>query len=263
MREDLAALDEVRALLGPWWKWIATDVAPGTPGNRERFAYLFDSRKVRFTGISGEVTIPAVARKVKGRKVEYEPSRQLFRTPHLCGFKCGHFRLTPCQVHIAYGEGKADDPLREAEIKLLAEELARRAGQEQGLNNHVVLLGDFNIFSPQDVTLQALVRAGFAVPEALQGLPSNAARNRHYDQIAFLARGAAVRIGKAGVFDYYESVFREEDEKVYTRAMGAAYLKTSKGKPRDARSKRLYYKTYWRTYQMSDHLPMWVEVGLG
>jgi hypothetical protein len=24
--------------------------------------------------------------------------------------------------------------------------------------------------------------------------------------------------------------------------------------------KSLYYRTYWRTHQMSDHLPMWVEL---
>ena len=40
--------------------------------------------------------------------------------------------------------------------------------------------------------------------------------------------------------------------------MGEAYELTSKGKLR--KDKTAYYTTYWRTYQMSDHLPMWVEL---
>lgn len=49
-----------------------------------------------------------------------------------------------------------------------------------------------------------------------------------------------------------------EQEAEYAKSMGAAYEKDTKGKPRT--NKASYYKTYWRTFQMSDHLPMWVEV---
>ncbi len=35
--------------------------------------------------------------------------------------------------------------------------------------------------------------------------------------------------------------------------------KLQKNNPRDEASKHRYYKTYWRTHQMSDHLPMWIE----
>ncbi|HSV37573.1 MAG TPA: hypothetical protein VLI04_02335, partial [Nocardioidaceae bacterium] len=38
------------------------------------------------------------------------------------------------------------------------------------------------------------------------------------------------------------------------------YTKTSKGEPRTETGKASYYKTYWRTFQMSDHLPMWIDV---
>ena len=37
-----------------------------------------------------------------------------------------------------------------------------------------------------------------------------------------------------------------------------AYGTTSSGKPRG--NKSLYYKTYWRTHQMSDHLPLWAAL---
>jgi hypothetical protein len=60
------------------------------------------------------------------------------------------------------------------------------------------------------------------------------------------------------VFNFYETVFRPEDEPIYAPYMGEAYHTTSSGKPREDPSR--YYMTYWRTHQMSDHLPMWVEL---
>lgn len=41
--------------------------------------------------------------------------------------------------------------------------------------------------------------------------------------------------------------------------MGEAYLKTKDGEERDERGRTGYYRT-WRAYQMSDHLPMWIEL---
>ena len=58
VRDDLSALERLMALLGPWRKYLATDVTGGKPGNRERMAFLYDSRKVRFGGLAGEVVIP-------------------------------------------------------------------------------------------------------------------------------------------------------------------------------------------------------------
>lgn len=55
-------------------------------------------------------------------------------------------------------------------------------------------------------------------------------------------------------------VYREADEASYIEAMGARYHHNSKGVARDAASKSSYYKTYWRTHQMSDHLPLWAAL---
>ncbi|MDN4642345.1 hypothetical protein QCD70_19040, partial [Agreia sp. PsM10] len=86
-------------------------------------------------------------------------------------------------------------------------------------------------------------------------LPSNALQNKFYDQIAFKIKPNRFETtGKAGVFNFYEVVFTEQDEELYIPAMGDRYNTTSKGVARQ--NKTLYYKTYWRTYQMSDHLPM-------
>ena len=58
VRADLRALDRLKAILGPWWKSIATDVTEGTAGNGERMAFLYDTRKVAFACVAGEIVLP-------------------------------------------------------------------------------------------------------------------------------------------------------------------------------------------------------------
>lgn len=36
--------------------------------------------------------------------------------------------------------------------------------------------------------------------------------------------------------------------------------RTKDGSPRSEKSRKYYYQSYWRIHQMSDHLPMWVEL---
>jgi endonuclease/exonuclease/phosphatase family metal-dependent hydrolase len=258
VREDLGALDELMRYLGGWWKYVLTDVTEGTRGNRERMAFVYDSRKLSFGGLAGEVVIPEIKKQDKS----YEPARQLARTPFMVGFRAGWFRFTICTTHILYGESAAEDPERLEEIQVLAEFLATRAKEKYAWAKNMILLGDFNIFSTGDDTLRAITNAGFTIPEQLQALPSNALRDRHYDQIAFIAPDLKdkLELNRAGVFDYYKYVYRDQDEKQYAEDMGKAYVETSEHKARDEKSQTRYYKSYWRTYQMSDHLPMWIEL---
>lgn len=263
VREDLQALDKVLAILGFWWKYIVTDVTEGTQGNRERMAFLYDSRKVRFGNVAGEVVVPPIEKKSKGKKTVYDPSKQLFRTPFLCGFKSGWAKFMLCTVHIVYGEDKANDPNRIDEIRQIANFLARRSEETTSWSENMILLGDFNIYDPKDDTMAQILNAGFVVPQELQNLPqtNTGSKGRHYDQIAFRPRTHVLETtGNAGVFDFYETIYRAEDENTYIEEMGDAYFVTSKGTERSKALKSQYYKTYWRTYQMSDHLPMWVEL---
>lgn len=256
VREDIRALDKLKNILGSYWKYLISDVTEGSAGNKERMAFLFDSRKVNFGGLAGEVVIAPIK---KGKKT-HMPARQLARTPFVCGFQAGWFKFMLSTVHILYGMSTANNPTRVKEIKELASFLARRAKQPATWSNNLILLGDFNIFSPSDVTFKALTNAKFIIPDEIQSLPSNAARNKHYDQIAFMLHKKQLELNKAGIFDFYKSVFKVEDEKTYISKMGSAYYKTSAGKTRNAKAKQSYYKTHWRTHQMSDHLLMWVEL---
>lgn len=265
VREELDALKRLNSILGGFWKYIVTDVTEGTPGNRERLAYLYDSRKVRFNGLAGEVVIPPKEIKnKKGKTIRYEPSDQLYRTPFLVGFNAGWAKFMLCTVHILYGEDTADNPKRVQEIKLVADFLAERADRESAGRNNLVLLGDFNIYGRGDKTMAAITNAGFTVPEVLRDVPATnvGKEKRHYDQMAFKVRAHRLKALSAGVFDFYNVVFTDDDQQLYVRDMQPAYDVTSKGKKRNAAGKRTYYRTYWRTHQMSDHLLMWVELGI-
>lgn len=58
VRGNLAALNQLLAILGPDWDHLATDVTDGDAGNGERMAFLFNRQKARFTNIAGELTLP-------------------------------------------------------------------------------------------------------------------------------------------------------------------------------------------------------------
>jgi len=185
--------------------------------------------------------------------------RQFARTPFLISFQSGWLQLNLCTVHIYYGSETNVNKLkqRENEIKHLTEALASKANGEykRDRESFMGVLGDFNILGKGHPTMEALESNGFEIPETLKSIPgSNVARDKAYDQIAFWKPGrisgyTRLDIIAANVFDYYEHIFRDQDEPIY-RMEGVEIngLKES--------SK---FST-WRTYKMSDHLPMWIEL---
>ncbi|BBD09199.1 endonuclease/exonuclease/phosphatase family protein [Desulfovibrio ferrophilus] len=258
VRRNLDALNRVRSVLGPYWKCVFTDTAEGSRGNNERMAFLFDSRKVRFGGLAGELVIPPLQ---DGRRT-VGAADQFWRTPFVVGFKCGWSSFSLCTAHILWGSGGGDNPPdRVAEIKHLAQFMRTRALDPDSWSQNIVLLGDFNICDDDDETFKQLTDAGFTVPPEVRQHPSNAPKSKHYDQIAFFENDKRLETtGKAGAFDFFQTVFRDpDDEALYVPDMGQGYETDSNDNPRDAQSKNGYWKK-WRTFQMSDHLPLWVEL---
>lgn len=246
VRESLWALQRLQQHLGPWWDYLVTDVTLGQRGNSERLAYLYDKRKVAFSGLAAEVVLPPEAK-----------TPQLARSPYVAGFKSGWSQLNLCTVHLFYGDDQPDQPERLREMRDLAGLLAKNATQfnsgrvrtpdgDKTLHENLLLLGDFNIFQAGDATYRALGEAGFVVPEGLLSIPgSNVDKNRKYDQIAYhRSLSGMAHTGRAGVFDCYEHLYRDADAEVFAAEMAKTKLKK--------------FRT-WRTYQLSDHLPMWAE----
>lgn len=260
---DLKALKRLLKILGSFWKPLISDPTEGSQGNDERMVYLYDSRKVDFGGLAGELVLPDV-KADDGSKI---PARQIWRTPYICGFQAGWSSFMLCSAHILWGKEKSIAGLEPAdrteEIRKIAKFLKKRTEDPAVWSRNLILLGDFNIFSTDEKgAFGELTKTGdFTIPDNQREFVTNAGKNRSYDQIAFrIQKDRLDWTGNAGVFDYYQHVYTEDDQELYADAMGESYLETSKGKPRDAASKKRYYKTYWRTHQMSDHLPLWVEL---
>lgn len=252
VNENLDALKTVMKILGDWWKFITTDITEGTRGNKERITFLYDTRVVQFAGLAGEVVLPPIEE--KGKTIG--SSEQFYRTPFTIGMKSAWFNFVICSVHMVYGKGVANDPARISEIKKISSFLVDRSKEKYAWSRNWILLGDFNIFKPSDETLKAITDSGFIIPEESK-LPTNILGEKHFDQIAFILEDkAAMKLKniKAGVYDYYKQVYTLEDESLYVNDMGETY----NNEPSPAK-KTAYYKG-WRTFQMSDHLPKWVEV---
>ncbi len=253
VNEDLQPLKDVIRLMGPGWDFIATDITTGASGNRERMAYIYDSRKVRFRNVAGEIVLP---------KHALLPGEQQFaRTPFLVSFQAGWFKFSLCTVHIYFGESSKNSDgyqRRVQEIDYLAREMAGRADRE---DENYILLGDFNIKNPIDETMQALTKAGFQLPPEL--FPSNLLGTHYYDQIAFRTRKDELTFLSAGAFNWAETVFRPEHYEHYAPALPARHRDLgADGKPKDKAKDKDYYAKRWLTWQMSDHLPLWVELAV-
>lgn len=253
VNEDLKPLKDVIRLMGPGWDFISTDVTTGSSGNRERMTFVFDSRKVRFRNVAGEIVLP---------KHALLPGEQQFaRTPFMVSFQAGWFKFSLCTVHIYFGESaKGSDGYqrRVQEIEYLAREMAGRADRE---DENYILLGDFNIKNPIDETMGALTKAGFQLPPDL--FPSNVLGTHYYDQIAFRTRKDELTFLSAGAFDWTETLFRPEHYEHYAPALPARHRDlTETGAPKDKGKDKDYYTKRWRTWQLSDHLPLWVELAI-
>lgn len=258
VNEDLRALQKLMTILGPDWDYLVTDLTEGRSGNDERMAFVFDKNKILFRNQVGEIVLPD-AQLIGGK-------RQFARTPFYASFQSGWFKFNLCAVHIYYGRDSGPELERRIEeIDRLAAFIADRAKRE---SSTFILLGDFNIVSPEHRTMEALTRHGFTIPDPLKDSPTNMFQTKHYDQIAFVAEEGLVQLGdsdrNAGAFNFYKYLFTPEESETYYGLFDGEQRKRwdldEQGHPQTLEGRRRYYANEWRTWQMSDHLPMWVEL---
>ena len=255
---DIVAIQEVNTLddlqrvmriLGPSWGYLTTDINPGKGGNEERMTFVFDKRKVRFTHMAGQIVT--------------DKKQQFVRTPYYASFQSGWFKFSLCTVHILYGDPK-DTRKRIGEIDEIASFLSDRV---ERTGENIILLGDFNILSRKDATFKPLSDHGWTVP---LGYKTNVAKSKEYDQIAFKVKPKELKRGpshpNAGAFDFFKTLFLDQDCKNYykiAKATGrpmASWDKTVDWRDRSKRLTREQYFRQWRTWQISDHLPLWLEL---
>lgn len=214
-------LDE---FLGPDWGVVLSDVTAGEKGLGERFAFVYDRRRLAPSGLAGEIVLPPMA--------EGDPAEQFDRTPYIVGFRAAQERFALLTAHIRYGNVPDD---RLPEITRIAEytalEIRDRARFEGAEETNLIVLGDFNIDKRQGNPLfDAFVATGLWVPDALRTISTSYGRqSKHYDQIAWFRDDFSLRTeGRAGSVNFVRAVLPE----LTLRQM---------------------------TDRVSDHLPLWVE----
>ena len=269
---DLSGLRKLMRHLGPNWDFIATDTA----GNNERMAFVYDRNKVWFRDVAGEIVLRYKSsnptqdeivdfadmakhlskkefKKLQEEQNALDPNRQFDRTPFVVAFQSGWFKFKLCTVHLYYGaESGLKLERRKREIREIAKFLKKRADKEK--KDHYILLGDFNIVSPDHETMKALTDNGFVVPKQLH--KTNVLQTKYYDQIAFRLRKKELMPEAANVFRYKRAVFKDNEFETYKATMKRI---SASAKGKSAQELKKYYKN-WRTFQMSDHDLMWVEL---
>jgi exonuclease III len=235
VKRDLTALRLLRDILGRGWAFIVSDVTEGKPGNSERLGYIFDTSRVRSSGLVGELVIPDSELEDAGAIMR----RQFVRTPYTVSFQAREKGFTLVTLHVIFGTARTPE-VRTPEIARFAQWLREHAEDPDEFNRNMVALGDFNIDRQNDDNWNALVvEGGLSPPAKLLGLPrtvgETAEEHTFYDQIAWFnkGKGAALTLKyeDAGTFVWDEHLLHDVRQS-----------------EKEAR--------------ISDHYPLWAEFGL-
>jgi endonuclease/exonuclease/phosphatase family metal-dependent hydrolase len=282
--DDLSCLDKLMNVLGRNYHYILTDVTHrDLGGNDERLGFIYDSSKVNFRGIAGEIVLPPsmMISSAKGAMSQFA------RTPFGCSFQSGWFKFMFTTVHIYYGEESTNSEgyaRRVEEIEKVAKYLSLEADNR---DDNYILVGDFNITAPESRDYNALAKNGFQIIQNKLG--SNHQQTKFYDQISFKSRRNELSIVQPErndrSFQYFKSVYSLEKFESYKTLIKETLGKKLKQAELDLQkttaaraqkklkkqidslcdllssdSKLQEYYCEWRTFQMSDHLPLWVEL---
>ncbi|WP_033922978.1 endonuclease/exonuclease/phosphatase family protein [Sphingomonas sp. 37zxx] len=226
-RDNLQDLQRILPILGPYWDAVYSDAITDDGGNSERICYVFDSRACIFNGLAAEASPPRAK-----RGTEYLSDASWWRAPYYASFRAGNYDFIALTVHVRWGNGIA---ARAAEIQGLANWIDGKIKDKAREDIDWIVMGDFNIPSRQSATFAALTSTGLTIPKALlkDEFGSNLARDKRYDQIMHFGHHGDDFTLAGGVLDFYAS-----DHKPLFPDLTKDQF----------------------TYQLSDHLPLWVQI---
>ena len=227
LRDDLSDLARVLTILGPYWRVVYSDMIPDAGGNRERLGFVYDQRAVAFTGFAAEANPP---RKKQGQ--EYLSDTSWWRSPYMASFRSGNFDFVVLTTHIRWGDSPAS---RVKELQLLANWLAAKLEEKTCEDKDMLVMGDFNIPSDDDDLFKAITSKGLKIPTALRGLTfgSDLEKGKRYDQILHYPNYPENFTKAGGILDFYAG----DSEPLFPGM-----------------------KKFDFTFQMSDHLPLWIQM---
>lgn len=237
LRDNLTDLGKVLKILGPSWDAVYSDWIDDFGGNKERTAFVFDSRAVAFNGLAAEVDAPR-----KKKKSEYLAKQSFWRAPYMCSFRSGNFDFVAIATHTRWGKSNKG---RQAELRMLADWIDIHFNDKSAEDRDLIVMGDFNIPKLNDPFFKALTSHGLQIPDALVELRagqrvvggSNILKNARYDQILHLPTLKDRFSNAAGTLDFFGG-----------KANIKKYFPDKNYTPRQF------------TYQLSDHFPIWAQI---
>lgn len=236
---DLRALRDILKYLGDKWAFLMTDENLGDAGHNERMAFLFDTTRIKPSGLACELVLPPEW------LAEVSPDAlksQFARTPYAASFTAGDKTFILTTLHVLYGNASAD---RIPELKGLARWMSAWAKRASDWEHNLLALGDFNIDRKDDLLWQAFTSTGLTVPPDLENVPRTIFSNplkpsldKFYDQIAWFTSSVGIprltlNYIKGGSFDFMPYLYKD-----------TTLTKSS------------------ISFRMSDHYPLWVEFSL-
>lgn len=235
VKGDLRALRDTMKYLGESWSFVMTDITLGDAGNDERMAFVFDSSRVKLSGLACELVVPP---EWLTEIPENALRRQFARTPYAVSFKAGKTTFIMVTLHVDYGDSTDE---RRDELKAIARWMKAWAKRETKWHHNLLTLGDFNIERRGDDLWEAFISTGLSVPAELNAVPKSIfddesdPNDKFYDQIAWftLASGSIaldMEYQTGGYFDFLPFVYTDVN-----------LTKNS------------------ISYRISDHYPLWAE----
>ncbi len=233
VKSNIRALRDMLKLLGDNWSFTLTDVTEGSAGNGERMAFVFDTRRVKLSGLAGELVVP----EERLNSIEQEALRKQFaRTPYAVSFRSESTTFILVTLHILYGKNAKD---RIPELKAIADWMADWASDINAYHQNLIALGDFNVDERGDVLHQTFISSGLHIPDDLSKVTRSIFdTSKFYDHIAwFLGRKRgpelSMKYTKGGNFDFVPFIFKNRD-----------------------------LTTQQMSWMISDHYPLWAEFSI-
>jgi endonuclease/exonuclease/phosphatase family metal-dependent hydrolase len=245
---DLVAIQEVQGnlrslrylmkALGPTWGFLLTDTSSGDFSGNERLAFVFDTQRVKASGLAGELVIP---REVLEGAGPGDLTRQFARPPYAVSFQTASTTFVLITLHVLWGSKPAD---RIPELRAIAKWLATWAKRESEWGHNLICLGDFNIDRKDDALYQAFTSTGLKPPAALNDVPrtifQTASKPHFYDQIAW----------------FHDSTDGHPMLELIPREAGSFdFVPLTLGRSGADTKVRL-------SFRISDHYPLWAKFGI-
>jgi len=239
VKANLRALRHVLKRMGPRWGFVMTDVTRGGPGNDERLAFIFDTDRVKLSGLACELVVPEDLKDPLSDPANAF-QRQFVRTPYAVSFQANGKTFVLVTLHVNYGDKPGD---RVGELKAIAKWLRNWAEQMDDYGQNLICMGDFNIDRRDDPLWQAFTSTGLTPAPGLETVPRTLSSSlakpdlkSFFDQIAWFqtVKGKpylTIEFRKAGGINFQGAVLTALDRTQLS----------------------------WR---ISDHYPLWVEFGV-